>query len=159
MRIKRLTAVLIIVVIALVAFSSFQPKSEHYEKYKEYKYAYFPSYSTVNHFLSQSDREKADELISRARAVFTSVDGNLPENAGGLERYSPKEPGVKSVKLDIEAVAGDFTFNNGYLWVIYSAESFDEYHRSLDRSRDVLSYWELKLKDGVWTVEKIKEPA
>lgn len=159
MRIKRLTAVLIAVVTILIVFSCFQPKSEYYKKYKDYKYAYFPSYSTLNHPLSQKDKEKAEDIISVAKEIFTDVGQEAPQNAGKLEKYRVTDPEIKSVNLDIEAVAGDFTFNNGYLWVIYSVETFDKYGRSVSRNRDVLSYWELKQKDKVWQVEKIKEPA
>lgn len=157
MKYKRLTAILLAVAILLIAFSAFTPNSEYYDKYKQYKYAYFPDYSSINHPLSEKDKEKAEQVLSVAREVFTYIGKEPPQTVGELKKYYNTDPEVKSAKVDLEAVAGDFTFKNGYLWVVYSVERFDEYGVSHSRSRDVLALWKLKSDGGVWLVTKIKE--
>ncbi|MBQ8503835.1 MAG: hypothetical protein IJ491_06115 [Clostridia bacterium] len=159
MKTKRLTAILLAVAIALIAFSAFMPTSEYYSKYKKYKYAYFPDYSSINHSLSEKDKEKAEQVLSVAREVFTCV-GEAPSlDVGELERYYRLSPDIERISLDLEAVAGDFTMGNGYLWVVYSVTRYDFSGEVHSGSWDILSLWKLKNKDGVWTVTSIKEPA
>ncbi len=160
MKTKRLTVILLVFVVAAVAFSAFKPNSEYYDKYKSYKYAYFPNYSSINHQLSEKDKQKAQRVLSDAKEVFTFIGEKAPhKDVGELKRYYRLSSEIKEIRLDIEAVAGDFTFNNGYLWVVYSVTRLDEKGNTHSGSLDILSYWELKNIDGEWTVTKIKEAA
>lgn len=159
---KKRTQIAILVIFgAFLIFSTvLMPKSEYYEKYKPYKYAYFPNYSTINNKLSEKDKEKAETVLETAREVFTFVGEEKPEkDVGKLDRYYRIEDGIETVELELEAVAGDFTFGNGYLWVIYSVTRKTESGDTHSGSWDILSYWKLKETDGEWKVVQIREAA
>ena len=161
MKTKRLTALLLVAVVAIVVFSSlFSQKSEYYDKYKKFKYAYFPDYSSINHTLSEKDKETAEQILSEAEEVFTYIGDKEPEkDVGELRRYYRIEPGIEKINLDLEAVAGDFTLGNGYLWVVYSVARYDSSGEVTSGSWDILSLWKLKNVDGEWKVVKVKEAA
>lgn len=160
MKSKRWIAILVSLAVVLIAVTLLSPKSEYYEKYKPYKYAYFPDYSTINNSLSQKDRQKAEPVLKKAREVFTFVGTEKPSSdVGELERYYRIEKDIATIDLELEAVAGDFAFGNGYLWVVYSVTRKDESGNTHSGSWDILSYWKLKEVDGEWKVIKIKEAA
>lgn len=160
MKTKRLTAILLIIATVIIAFSFLSPKSEYYDRYKKYKYVYFPDYSSLNNSLSEKDRAEAEKILSEAKEVFTFIGESEPQkDVGELKRYYRLSPDITEINLDIEAVAGDFTGNNGYLWVIYSVERLDETGDTSSGSWDILTYWKLKKLDGEWKVIKVKEPA
>ncbi len=160
MKTKRLTAALLVLVAIIVAFSVFSPKSEYYDKYKTYKYAYFPDYSSINHPLSEKDKATAQLILSEAEEVFTFIGDKEPEkDVGELRRYYRIEPGIEKINLDLEAVAGDFTLGNGYVWVVYSVTRYHSSGEVCLGSWDILSLWKLKKIDGEWKVTDIKEAA
>ncbi len=160
MKTKRLTAALLIVATVIVAFSFLSPKSEYYEKNKKFKYAYFPYYSTLNNPLSEKDKSEAEKILSEAKEVFTFIGEKEPEkDVGELKRYYRISPDIVDIQLDIEAVAGDFTGKNGYLWVVYSVDRLNSAGDTSSGSWDILSYWKVKSIDGEWKVVKIKEAA
>jgi len=160
MKTKRLTVALLIIAALIVAFSFMSPKSEYYDKYKKYKYAFFPDYSSLNHSLSEKDKATAEKILTEAKEVFIFIGEKEPQkDVGELKRYYRLSPDITEINLDIEAVAGDFTGKNGYLWVIYSVTRLDETGDTHSGSWDILTYWKLKNIDGEWKVVKIKEPA
>ncbi len=158
MKKKSQIAVLLAFAAFLIVSTFLIPNSEYYEKYKPYKYAYFPNYSTINNKLSEKDMETAAPIIETAREVFTFVGEEKPEkDVGKLDRYYRIEEGIADIELEIEAVAGDFSWGNGYLWVVYSVTRKTESGDTHSGSWDILSYWKLKETDGKWEVVQIKE--
>ena len=72
-----------------------------------------------------------------------------------MNSYSLKNAGTDRVEVKINLITADFTFTNGYMWVEYMQQSFDESENEID-SRESLAYWKLRKQDGEWQVVKIK---
>ena len=161
MKIKKQYLLLAAITLIVVIIASFGGKCEYYDRYKHYKYAYFPHYSSINNPLSQKDSIQADKIIEQAREVFTFKGDKEPvKDVGKLKRYYHISPYTSEVELSLEPIAGDFSKNNGFLWVVYSVKRTAADGEILNGSWDILSYWQAKKQDdGSWKVVKIKEAA
>lgn len=138
-----------------IVASMFNQHGDYYNKYQQYKYGFIPYYSTIDKKLSEKDKATADEIIALAGKIMTDVSGTVFDNAGELNSYSLKNAGTDRVEVKINLITADFTFTNGYMWVEYMQQSFDESENEID-SRESLAYWKLRKQDGEWQVVKIK---
>lgn len=161
MKIKKYHLLLAAITLIVIAIASFGGKSDYYDRYKHYKYAYFPHYSSINNPLSEKDKSEAEKIIEQAREVFTFKGDKEPEaDVGELKRYYHFSPYTSDVELSLEPIAGNFSKNKGFLWVVYSVKRTAADGETLNGSWDILSYWEVKKQsDGSWKVVKIKEAA
>ncbi len=143
-------------VLGFAVASLFADHSDYYDKYEDYKYGFIPYYSTIDKKCSDKDRETAENIVALAGKIMTDIKPEISEGAGELKVYSLKNADVERVEAKINLITASFTFSNGYMWVEYAQNFFDESDSKLEE-KERLAYWKLKKTDGIWTVIKIKE--
>ena len=143
-------------VLGFAVASLFADHSDYYNKYEDYKYGFIPYYSTIDKKCSDKDRETAENIVALAGEIMTDIKSEVDDEAGELKMYSLKSVGAERVEAKINLITASFTFSNGYMWVEYTQEIFDESDNKLEE-KERLAYWKLKKTDDLWKVVKIKE--
>lgn len=182
MKYKLTIPILMLLFSVLFISAIFTGQGENYEKYESYKYGFLPYYSSIGHKYSSKDKEKAQGVIDLAGSIMTDLSGNVPEDAGKLEKYaynvvdndeededkkddeknktSQNSENIDSTvaKIDVQfnLLSADFSFGSGYIWVEYTRTFLDE-NDSTIATYHRLAYWQVKNRSDVWTVVKIKE--
>jgi hypothetical protein len=128
------------------------PNEEHFGK---------EVYSEIERKCTAQEKEDIAQVLTVAKYVFnyTGSQANADKNVGALDNYYHfyEEFEATSVKYKIKLVT---TWNNGetgYIWVVYSVEGFDKNGNGVYGSWDVLSRWEIEMKNNRWEVVQIDE--
>lgn len=171
MRYKLTLTLLATILAVMLIFTIFTGHGDNYNKYEKYKYGFLPYYSSIEHRFSKSDQATAQGIIDFAHSIMTDLSGNVPENAGKLEKYVYKpdddidpdedekeenQAQISKIEANFNLLSADFSFGSGYVWVDYTKTTFDEEGNVID-SVQKLAYWQVKKRSDVWTVVKIKE--
>ena len=85
--------------------------------------------------------EIANSLVEKARQIMSFTD------------Y--KE--AKSSDVSIELITTKQENEKGYIWVKYSVSYYDKDNQIITGNSDVISRWDIVLKNGKWTVTEIDE--
>ncbi len=141
--------------------------------YKQYKYPneeYFGemTYSEIKHKASDSDKKEVADIMKTAEAIFsyTGTKSDAPKNVGTLDKYYYynfvtefyiNQGNKTSVEYSLDLITVNITGNSGYMWVVYSVSDLDENGNEMYASQDILSRWEIKMKDAEWKVTSIQE--
>ena len=109
-----------------------------------------------------SDRSIGQGVIKKASSAFSDIRHSQEENKevyGLLSRYAtPLERGAVSEKHILKLLSAHFDSDSGYMWVHYSAATYDADGKPISQSSDVSSFWSVeKNEDGDWVVVGIKE--
>ncbi len=111
---------------------------------------------------SSSDRSIGNSVLRQAEAAFSDISHSREENEeayGVLSRYATSsERGAVEEKHSLELWSAHFDASSGYMWVYYSAETYDAEGDCVSRSINIPSLWSVaKNEDGKWVVVAIKE--
>ena len=113
---------------------------------------------------SESDRAEAQSILRQADAAFHDCNHTSAENAekyGVLSRYATATDlynNVAFTNYSLELLSAHLGSADGYLWVEYSREAFDNEGRTVSGSWNIPSLWKVEKDDtGTWVVVQIKE--
>ena len=113
---------------------------------------------------SGADRAQAQAILRQADAAFHDCTHTHAENEalyGLLARYATaadRYPSAVFTTYSLELWSAHLGPKEGYLWVYYSCEAYDDQGNAVHGSRNVPSLWKVE-KDGTgaWVVVNIKE--
>ena len=108
------------------------------------------------------DRSIGTEVLEKADAAFSDISHSQDENKethGLLSRYAtPSERGATDEKHSLELWSAHFDSDSGYMWVYYSAETYDASGNPISQSADIPSLWTVEKNEaGEWVVVGINE--
>ena len=107
--------------------------------------------------------EIANSLVEKARQIMSFTDSNketIISNCGALEKYFFNHEDYKEAKssdVSIELITTKQENEKGYIWVKYSVSYYDKDNQIITGNSDVISRWDIVLKNGKWTVTEIAE--
>lgn len=109
-----------------------------------------------------SDRSIGQDVLKKAANAFSDISHSQEQNQethGLLSRYTtPIERGAVSEKHTLKLLSAHFDSDSGYMWVHYSAASYDTNGNPISQSSDVHSLWSVEKNEaGDWVVVGIKE--
>lgn len=109
-----------------------------------------------------SDRSIGQDVLKKAASAFSDIRHSQEENKdayGLLSRYAtPLERGAVSEKHILKLLSAHFDSDSGYMWVHYSAATYDANGNPISQSSDVHSLWSVEKNEaGDWVVVGIKE--
>ena len=118
--------------------------------------------SMIAYIGTPSDRSIGKEVLAKADAAFSDISHSQEENKethGLLSRYSTSsERGAANEKHSLELWSAHFDSDSGYMWVYYSAATYDANGNPISQSADIPSLWTVeKNETGEWVVVGIKE--
>lgn len=160
---KPVIVVAIIVVLLLLVFFVFNTFPV-YRIVKADISSYYDSkeLSLLAYIGTPSDRSIGKEVLAKADAAFSDISHSQEENKethGVLSRYATSsERGAADEKHSLELWSAHFDSDSGYMWVYYSAATYDANGNPISQSADIPSLWTVeKNETGEWVVVGIKE--
>lgn len=137
--------------------------SKYYEKYLPYKSYFGLSYSTIDYQCSEKEKAEVADVLTLAKRVFSYVgtETNADKNVGALTRYYRYTDTLSfnSVDLQLDLITAKVNRNNGYMWVVYSVNRYDNNGNIVNGSSDIPCYWKIEKRSNQWIVTDIIEPA
>lgn len=111
---------------------------------------------------SAADRAAAQAVLRLADMALGDCTHTRVENEaryGLLARYAtPSDRGASRTEHALELWSAHLEEAEGYLWVCYSVEAFDNEGNTVSGSREIPSLWKVERNDaGEWVVVAIKE--
>lgn len=108
------------------------------------------------------DQNTAQVIMRQADEAFSDFTHTKEENNeqyGLLSRYTTaSERGATKVEYSLDLWSAHFNTSEGYMWIYYSKESFDEYGNTISGSYGIPSLWVLeKDENDDWFISYIKE--
>lgn len=113
---------------------------------------------------SASDRREAGAVLRLADKAFEDVRHTREENEaeyGLLARYATSTdsyPDAAYSEYSLKLWSAHLDENEGWIWVCYSADTFDRDDNRIRGSVDIPALWKVEKNDsGEWTVVQIRE--
>ncbi len=135
------------------------------EYYRDYQVEFFgDNYDEINYSCSAEDKAELEPVLKLAEKAFSAFPKNEKEakkKFGKLYLYTnyiddPNEIPVTE-KHEIHFITGKTSGNSGYIWLNYSRSNYDANGELLIGDADINTRWELKKKNGEWTVTSTLE--
>ena len=109
-----------------------------------------------------SDRRIGQDVLKNADTAFSDISHSQEQNKemyGLLSRYTtPLERGAIDEKHSLKLLSAHFDSDSGYMWVYYSAASYDANGKPISQSSDIPSLWSVEKNEaGDWVVVGINE--
>lgn len=136
--------------------------------YRDYQAEFFGDrYDEINYSCFPEDKEELEPVLKLAEKAFSAFPKNEKEakkEFGELYLYTnypddPDNPDEKPVteNHEIHFITGKANGDSGYIWLNYSRENYNADGEQLEGSADINTRWELKKKNGEWTVTSTLE--
>ena len=113
----------------------------------------------IDYSSSEKEMEIARQVVEVAQKI---ANGESQDNSNILfQKYAPNAhfDNCDKVDLNIKIISCKIENNLGFLWVVYTCTRYDGKGNKINGSENILSLWYIKNVDGIWSVDRIREPA
>ena len=154
-----LSGILIIIAIFTVWFLNHG--NDVYNRHKKYRQTFgIIQFETLNHSLSDSDKEKAEPIFDLVKSAISysgsKKDCKFEEPLVSLCRFTDDYNYTRN-ESDVSLVTYKQINKVGYLWIKYTRECFDANGENVNGAWDILCLIKVKNNDGNFVIEDVIE--